>query len=150
MAETLMASESDATPPADAPAPDSDLQREQARLLLEMRRHLRIVHHIPGRLRVRAGVGLLEVARKWRGRRIGLDEAVRVIGGIRNARVNSAAATAVIEYDPTRVTPDSWHRLLDGDDAEALGILRDHVPGLDRNLEDKPTANVEREGATDE
>ena len=150
MVETMMTTKSEATPPADAPTRNTDLLEEQIRLLLEMRRHLRIAHHIPGRLRVRAGIGLLEVARKWRGRRFGPGEAIRLIHGIRNVRVNSAAGSAVIEYDAARVPPEAWHRLLDGHDAEALGILHDHVPGLDEHLENDQTANVEGGRAIDE
>lgn len=107
-------------------------------LLLAMRRHLQIVHHIPGRLRLRATAGLLDLARAWRGERIGLDEAVGVIDGIRSARVNAVAATAVIEYDPRCVPQEAWHLLLHGDDHEALQILQRHVPGLGRHLESIP------------
>lgn len=110
-------------------------QQQRIELLLAMRGHLHIVHHIPGRVRVRAGAGLLELAGQWRGQPIGLDDAIGAIAGIRNARVNPMAATAVIEYDPARVPPETWHSLLEGDDAEALQILRAHVPGLDRHLE---------------
>jgi hypothetical protein len=104
-------------------------------LLLAMRRHLEIVHHIPGRLRVRAGAGLMELASRWRGRTIPIDEAVGVIDGILAARVNPMAASAVIEYDPARVPPDAWHRLLESDEDEARRILRDHVPNPGRFLE---------------
>jgi hypothetical protein len=105
---------------------------ERVALLLAMRGHLEIVHHIPGRLRVRASAGLLDLARRWRGPTIPIDEAVGIIDGIHAARVNPMAASAVIEYDPLRVAPNAWQRLLEGDDAEALGILKAHVPGLDR------------------
>jgi hypothetical protein len=144
------AAESANASPDGADGPAALDRRERIELLLAMRRHLRIVHHIPGRLRVRAGAGLLELARQWRGRTIGLDDAVRVIGGIRAARVNPVAASAVIEYDPARVPPDAWHRLLDGDDAEALEILRDHVSGLDRHLENNQSAHVEGGRSSDE
>jgi len=113
---------------------NSATRDDRIEMLLAMRRHLHIVHHTPDRRRLRASAGLLDLARAWRGRTIGLDEAIGVIDGIRSARVNPMAASAVIEYDPTRVAPDAWHRLLHGDEAEALEILRSHAPALDRRL----------------
>ncbi len=130
-------------------ARDSDAWRtvgacdDRVGMLLAMRRHLHIVHHIPGRLRLRASAGLLELARAWRSRRMGLDEAIEVIDGIRSARVNPMAASAVIEYDRKRLPPDAWRRLLDGSDAEALEVLRNHVPGLDRELQEPESSRLE-------
>lgn len=116
--------------PVPRPASDPDFAA-QVELLLAMRRHLHIAHHIPGRLRLRADAGLLELARQWHGQPVQLDAAVRIIDGFRSARINRVAASAVIEYDPSRVPPAAWHQLLEGDDEQALSVLRVHVPELD-------------------
>lgn len=97
-----------------------------------MRRHLHVAHHIPGRLRLRADAGLLELANQWRGPHMSLDEAIRRIEGIRDVRVNAAAATAVIEYEPESLPPEAWQQLLDGNDAEALDILEARLSVLDQ------------------
>jgi hypothetical protein len=128
------AQEADTASARRAPSSPAATRDDRIEMLLAMRRHLHIVHHIPGRLRLRASAGLLDLARAWRGQTISLDEAIGVIDGIRSARVNPMAASAVIEYDPTRVAPDAWHRLLHGDETEALEILRSHAPALDRHL----------------
>ena len=114
----------------DSPRPAD--RRKQIELLLAMRRHLHVAHHIPGRLRLRADAGLLELANQWRGPHMSLDEAIRRIEGIRDVRVNAAAATAVIEYEPESLPPEAWQQLLDGNDAEALDILEARLSVLDQ------------------
>lgn len=88
--------------------------------LLGMRRHISIVHHLPGRIRLRLGPAM------W-GRATHVDRGrfqalVAHLEGIRDVRVNMAVASVVIEFDPRQVHPDNWETLVRGD-TEAAGDL---------------------------
>lgn len=88
--------------------------------LLGMRRHISIVHHLPGRIRLRLGPALWgQAAHVDRGRFQALIDGLE---GIRDVRVNMAIASVVIEYDPGQVHPDDWETLVRGD-VEAAGDL---------------------------
>jgi hypothetical protein len=117
---------------SEGSGPRPGYRQQPIELLLAMRRHLHVAHHIPGRLRLRADAGLLELAHRWQGPRIGLAEAIAVIEGVRDVRINAAAATAVIDYEPASLPPDTWRRLLDGSDDAVLEILESHAPALDQ------------------
>lgn len=89
--------------------------------LLDLRRHLSIVHHLPGRIRLRLGAALWgSAARIERDRfRTLLDG----LDGIRDVRVNVAVASVVIEYDPEQIPPDNWETLVRGSAAAAGDLL---------------------------
>lgn len=89
--------------------------------LLELRRHMAIVHHLPGRIRLRFGPAL------W-GKAAHLDrdlfqKIVTHLEGIRDVRLNRAVASVVIEYDPSQVHPDAWETLAHGDSDAAAALL---------------------------
>ena len=89
--------------------------------LLGLRRHLVIVHHLPGRIRLRLGAAL------W-GTAAGMDRArfktlLDGLEGIRDVRVNVAVASVVVEYDPKQISPDDWETLVLGDAAAAGDLL---------------------------
>jgi len=85
--------------------------------MLELRRHLAIVHQVPGRVRLRVTPSLFT---RMRGIDTGsLQGALAALQGIRDIRVNPAAATVVIEYDPARLHPRTWEALVGGSEAEA-------------------------------
>lgn len=88
--------------------------------LLGMRRHLSIVHHLPGRIRLRVGPGLWGLANKVEDNL--LRKMLDHLEGIRDVRVNMAVASVVIEYDFKQIHPDNWETLVRGD-AEAAGDL---------------------------
>lgn len=89
--------------------------------LVALRRHLSIVHHLPGRLRLRVGAGILaasvgverEAASGW----------LQAIDGIRSVRVNVPAASVIVYYDPHRLAPATWETLLEGTDEEAAALV---------------------------
>ncbi|MCG8425897.1 MAG: hypothetical protein MI754_00910 [Chromatiales bacterium] len=88
---------------------------------LTMRRHLKIVHHVPGRVRLRVGVALFKELG-------GVDTALfdRILGaieGIKDVRVNPAAASVVISYSPANLEPSWWDTLVTGADAQAMELL---------------------------
>lgn len=90
--------------------------------LLALRKHLSIVHHLPGRLRLRLGPAL------W-GKTSSMDQGLlnrllESLDGIRDVRVNKAIASVVIEYDPQIVLPDDWDTLVQGDAAAAGDVLK--------------------------
>ena len=82
---------------------------------------LRIVHHIPGRVRLKllggpALAGKLADAQR-------LLRAARAVPGIRAVDVNGPARSCVVEYDAKRIPPAAWQDLLSGaqsPDGEAL------------------------------
>jgi hypothetical protein len=89
-------------------------------ILLDMRRHLSIVHHVPGRIRLRIGPGLWGLANKVDDNL--LRKMLDRLEGIRDVRVNMAVASLVIEYDFKQIHPDNWVTLVRGN-AEAAGDL---------------------------
>jgi hypothetical protein len=89
--------------------------------LLGFRQALSIVHHVAGRIRLRVGPALLSRLAAVNGESV--QGLLRSLGGIRGIRVNAAAATVIIEYDPQRLAPGMWETLLEGGDAEAAALL---------------------------
>lgn len=96
--------------------------------LLALRRGLDIVHQVPGRIRLRLGPQVWAWAQS-----LGLDAAsvegwlgasgLNAAAGVTGARLNAAAASLVIEYDPSRLNPDWWETLMLGEDDEALALV---------------------------
>ena len=89
-------------------------------MLLDMRSHLSIVHHLPGRIRLRLGPALWRRATQVNSSVV--RQIVTRLEGIHDVRVNAAVATVVIEYDPKQVQPEHWETLVRGD-AEAAGLV---------------------------
>ncbi|MEI2783075.1 MAG: hypothetical protein V9H25_18270 [Candidatus Competibacter sp.] len=82
--------------------------------------HLRVVHHVRGRLRVRLHAGVLG----WlaQGPNAEPESWLDRVPGIIALHLNKAAASLVIEYDARRIPPQWWERLLHGR-SEALPAL---------------------------
>ena len=74
--------------------------------LLRIAPHAAIVHHIPGRLRLKIS---FEGVRALNGGGIAVEK-IR-IPGIRRTRVNGFARSVVIEYDPKKIPHDLWVNL---------------------------------------
>lgn len=89
-------------------------------VLLRARPHLHIVHHIPGRVRLRFGPGILEAVQE-----IATEGEALLSGlaGIKDVRVNAAAFSLVVTYDQDRLRPDWWDKLIEGSDAEAAEVV---------------------------
>lgn len=92
--------------------------------LLALRAGFAIVHHVPGRLRLRLGADLFHRAQAR-----GLDPTgllsrfSALLPGVTGSRLNPAAASLVIDYDPARLSPLWWETLILGDDDDALAAL---------------------------
>jgi hypothetical protein len=75
--------------------------------LIDLAAQTGIVHHIPGRIRLKVKLSGLLLARD-------LDAAdlMKYFNGILDARANAAARSIVISYDETVIAPDLWERLV--------------------------------------
>ena len=73
--------------------------------ILHLRPHLRVAHHLPGRLRVQVRPGI-EAARVLARLTLdGAEQAVRHLPGVRSTRLNAMAGSLVLEYDQRRLAP---------------------------------------------
>lgn len=101
---------------------ETGLELSDLASLLRLRAGLAIVHHIPGRIRLRLDPSTLawandegvnpELAAQWLGD----------FPGVKRTRVNAAAASLIVEYDPKRLAPSNWETLILGDDDAALAL----------------------------
>lgn len=90
--------------------------------LRDLAAHLRIAHHIPGRIRLKLGDTAAKVAVESASR---LFHTATEVPGIKAISVNALARSCVVEYDPARIAPSAWQDLIDGVDSEAAAALRE-------------------------
>lgn len=88
---------------------------------LGLRRHVRVAHHTPGRIRLKlSGLSLSELRsfdpRPFAGFLDGIE-------AVRSVRVNRAALSAVVEYDAAQMTEADWSRLLEGSPQDVAAVL---------------------------
>lgn len=88
---------------------------------LELRDHLSLVHQVPGRIRLRLGAGLLPRATELGNGKLRQD--LSALKGIREVRLNMAAASLVIEYDPRVMNQADWQAVFEEDETKARDIL---------------------------
>ncbi len=101
---------------------DNDLDK-----FLALRRHLKIAHHIPGRVRLRAGPSIFtELATIDASV---FDRMLQAIDGIEDVRINKMAGSVVIVYAADTVEPDHWHTLINGEDADAILLMKSLLNG---------------------
>ena len=91
--------------------------------LLTARKHCHIVHHVPGRVRLRFDP--LGLAAAIEGRTELLETLLTRLSGIRRTEVNAAACSVVVHYDVARLPAASWARIFNGSTAAAVMILDD-------------------------
>jgi len=92
---------------------------------LHLRRFVSIAHHVPGRIRLKLDFAALVHLPK-------VDPApfVTLVGrirGVKTTRLNAAALTVVVEYDPQIISAAVWPRLLVADAEEVERVLTAHV-----------------------
>ncbi len=92
---------------------------------LDLRRYISIVHHVPGRIRLKLSLTALAHLPK-------VDPApfvdlVSRVKGVKETRVNKAALSVVVEYDSSSIPPSLWERLLTAEPEEVQTILSEHV-----------------------
>ncbi|QTR49281.1 HMA2 domain-containing protein [Candidatus Thiothrix anitrata] len=76
--------------------------------LLRLRQHLNIVHHIPGRIRLRLGMALWSSSAQLD--RNQFQRLLDGLEGIRDVRINPAVASVTIEYNPKHIPPTTGKR----------------------------------------
>jgi len=91
--------------------------------------YLQIAHQIPGRIRLKVALAVLDDPLV---RKIGddsLSQALGIIPGVREIRVNKLARSCTVEYNPDMIPDTAWHDVLSGHDSPAarvlLGIVED-------------------------
>lgn len=97
--------------------------------LMELRGHVQIVHHVPGRIRLRIAPSFLSHLDRVARNRV--TEELRSLRGIRGMRINPAAGSIIIEYAAGHITPGTWELMLKGDRDDAqrgLQALLEQVP----------------------
>lgn len=93
-------------------------------LFIDLRQCLKIAHHIPGRLRLRAS---LSAATK--NLQISPDAIVALLtslDGVKDVRLNKLAGSATISYDQKKLPPDFWPALLADDPETVRAGLQKH------------------------
>jgi len=91
-------------------------------MFLVLRKHLKIVHHVPGRIRLRVAAALFKEFD-------GIDSQVfdKILGaiaGIKDVRVNALAGSVVISYAAKQIKPSWWDTLITGEQGRAVDLLR--------------------------
>jgi hypothetical protein len=90
-------------------------------ILLEARSLVRIIHHVPGRVRLRADPRILDAVPEL------ISEEGRAAfaawRGIEDIRINPVAFSLVIRYDPDTLDPAQWEALLEGSEEEARSVV---------------------------
>lgn len=88
---------------------------------LALRRHLKIAHHIPGRIRLKVGSTVFEELDTIDPSVF--DRILHAIDGITDVRINKAAGSVIIAYAADTVDPDSWQTLINGEDDDARLLM---------------------------
>ncbi|MHC1728624.1 MAG: HMA2 domain-containing protein [Syntrophobacteraceae bacterium] len=92
--------------------------------ILLLAKHVNIVHHIPGRIRLRVSPSGVSVAR-----RTDFDRLMNGIPGVLKTRVSPIVGSIVIDYDCERLPPDLWDLL----------VRCNYDPSLTSEVEDRLT-----------
>jgi hypothetical protein len=100
--------------------------------LLALRQHLSIVHHVPGRIRLRAGPALYKHASTLNNN--GLKSMLESLNGIHDIRINPNAASLIIQYDPNHFPPSLWETLVTGSDHKAAQLFDELFVEHERHL----------------
>lgn len=99
-------------------------------VLVAARGHIRIAHHIPGRIRLKFDA--LPLFAALNGRFDTLRATFENLRGIAGFDVNQAAGSVVITYEPSVLAPSRWDRLLTADARSAIDELADLLKSADR------------------
>lgn len=87
-----------------------------------LRRHLKVVHHVPGRVRLRFTGPVKGVARSDAGVTAFLAK-LQDAPPIRSVRLSPATLSAIIEYDPHALPKQAWETVLSGPEDAAVALL---------------------------
>lgn len=82
------------------------------RTILTARKHIRIAHHIPGRIRLRFQPNILSDLPQFTAAE-GKSLLSR-FAGILDVRVNASALSAIVSYDRSKLPSCLWEKLING------------------------------------
>lgn len=86
-------------------------------------RYISIVHHIPGRIRLKINKSILDEP-ILKNLEDYTDFLKIKVPGIQTLRINKAALTIIIEYDPQKIPLTRWEQLINStDDQERTDTL---------------------------
>ncbi len=77
-------------------------------MLIELAGQTAIVHHIPGRIRLKVNLPGLFLARD-----LDAGDLLKYFTGVVDVRTNAAARSIIISYDTGAIAPHLWERLVD-------------------------------------
>lgn len=95
--------------------------------------HVRIAHHIRGRIRLRL-VRLPDLLQTQELRPGVCPPSVADIPGVHAVRVNPLALSCCVEYDPQVIPVEAWSDFLAGVDSPAAAILERILQGVYREV----------------
>ena len=96
------------------------------KLFEDIRKHLTIAHHIPGRIRLKFAASIIsnpEVKKIINKNNNKVDQIYSIIPGIKNTTVNILARSMVVEYDHTVIEPEVIKELLETNNAERIKTI---------------------------
>lgn len=85
--------------------------------------YLQIAHQIPGRIRFKIALAVLDDPQIRELGSDSLNEALGSIPGVREIRVNKLARSCTVEYDHQHIPDAAWADLLAGRASPAAGVL---------------------------
>ena len=80
--------------------------------LIPLLEETEIVHHIPGRIRLRFNQSILSKLPKLNGIEKEIQKIVNQIEAIKNIRLNLFAGSVVVQYDTDIFPPDFWQEVV--------------------------------------
>ena len=90
-------------------------------LVMKLRRHLRIVSHNRGKIKLRYHIGAVSLFKQIESSTGG--RLLDAIEGVHKANVNPLMFTLTIQYDADRIAPSSWEDLIQENDETARQVL---------------------------
>ena len=96
------------------------------KLFEDIRKHLTIVHHIPGRIRLKFGASIISnpyVKKNINKNNNTLEQIYSIVPGIKNTKVNILARSMVVEYDHAVIEPEVIKELFETNNAERIKTI---------------------------
>lgn len=80
--------------------------------ILEIGKHLKIVHHLKGRIRIKISKqGLYNFANLTKSSSLSFK--ITDFKGVKDFRISTASFSCIINYDSNIIDPQDWHKLLE-------------------------------------
>lgn len=99
--------------------------------LMPLLEEAEIVHHIPGRIRLRFNHSIVSKLPKVNGIEKEIQKIANEIEAIKNIRLNLFAGSVVVQYDTDLLSPEFWQEIVGEKDIEQLKEkARTLLPGL--------------------